>query len=79
MVRGGNVFVFAALDGDTITDFQQGVDNIDLRGTDAKFSNLTFIGYIDRIEVILQDGTLTLTGLDPATVLTVDDFLFGGT
>ncbi|MBD0866339.1 MAG: hypothetical protein GDA36_12510, partial [Rhodobacteraceae bacterium] len=42
-------FVFAAFDGDSITDFQDGVDRIDLRDTAATFANLT----------IATDGTDT--------------------
>ncbi|MBD0864842.1 MAG: hypothetical protein GDA36_04125 [Rhodobacteraceae bacterium] len=30
---GGDVFVFAGFDGDSITDFQDGTDRIDLHGT----------------------------------------------
>jgi len=39
--------VFAALDGDSIIDFQDGVDFIDLRGTDAVLADL----------IIATDGT----------------------
>ena len=75
---GADVFVFAGFDGDVITDFRDGVDRIDLRGTDATFADLAIARDGADTTVTLQDGMLTLTGVDDA-LLTVDDFLFGGT
>ncbi|MBD0865195.1 MAG: hypothetical protein GDA36_06070, partial [Rhodobacteraceae bacterium] len=68
-----------AFDGDSITDFQDGVDRIDLRGTDATFADLIIATDGTDTTVTLQNGTLTLTGLADTSILTVDDFLFGGT
>ncbi|MBD0864884.1 MAG: hypothetical protein GDA36_04375, partial [Rhodobacteraceae bacterium] len=75
---GADLFVFAAFDGDRITDFQDGRDRIDLRGTDATFANLTIADSAADVTVTWDGGTLTLTGVDHA-LLTEDDFLFGGT
>ena len=54
------MFVFTAFDGDSITDFQDGVDFIDLRGTDAVLADLIIATDGTGISVTLQDGTLTL-------------------
>ena len=76
---GADVFVFAAFDGDTITDFQDGTDRIELRGTAATFADLTITTDGSNTTVTLQDSTLTLAGLTNTSILTVDDFLFIGT
>jgi len=40
LTGGVDVFVFAAFDGDSITDFQDGTDRIELRNRDAIFADL---------------------------------------
>ena len=56
---GADVFVFAGFDGDSITDFQDGVDHIDLRGTDATFADLTIADSAADVTVTWNGGTLT--------------------
>ena len=80
MLTGGadaDVFVFAAFDGDTITDFEDGTDMLRITAANTGFADLTIADSSGDATVTLAGGTLTLTGVDH-TLLTVDDFLFVG-
>jgi len=71
---GRDVFVFRAFEGDTITDFEDGMDLIRIR--DGGFGDLAISGSNGAVVVTRDGGTLTLTGVE-LTDLTADDFLFG--
>lgn len=77
---GADTFVFASLSGeDTITDFQNGKDHIDLTGYSGidDFGDISSIGTVQGDTVITLSGgdTITLEDIKAATI-TADDFLF---
>ena len=75
---GVDVFIFeGAFGNDTITDFEDGIDLLDLEGTGLSFTDLS-ISASDS-DTLIEDGlgnSITLTGID-SSLITVDDFFFG--
>lgn len=77
---GADTFVFARQSGDdTITDFQNGKDHIDLTG----YSGIDDFGDIASIKTVQGDAVITLSGGDTITLedikaatITANDFLF---
>ena len=71
-----DTFVFG--DGDTVTDFQDGSDQIDINdfghiNADNFETNVTIRQSADDVEVQIGDAVLTLTGVSAADI-TADDF-----
>jgi hypothetical protein len=77
---GSDRFVFIGIWGmDTITDFEDGGDVIDLSQTSLNYDDLLPHEQLGS-DTVVSDGagnTITLTGIT-ATEITEDDFLFGG-
>ncbi|MCK5425092.1 MAG: hypothetical protein KAI89_06950, partial [Emcibacter sp.] len=76
--NGDDVFVFDGIWGDdTVGDFTDGSDLIDLSDTDLTFSDLSIAQ--DGTDTVIDDGsgnTITLTDIT-ATDITTDDFIWG--
>jgi Ca2+-binding RTX toxin-like protein len=76
---GADVFVFDDADGaDTITDFANGSDNVDLTavaGVD-EFSDLTVIDNGATVTVNYGTGTFTLANIGNAGLIDASDFIF---
>ena len=80
ILRGGmgnDLFVYSTGNGnDTIEDFQNGLDKIDVSGTGiTSFSNLTITATAGNVIIGVADGTITLTGVTIGIVDT-GDFIF---
>lgn len=75
---GDDVFVFdAAWGDDTVTDFEDGSDTLDLSDTSLTFADLTVTqSGSDTIVADADGNSITLTGLT-STDITADDFIFG--
>ncbi|WP_299969309.1 calcium-binding protein [uncultured Roseobacter sp.] len=74
---GADVFIFELKDGsDTITDFEDGIDQIRLSGTGLSFTDLTIIGQSgDAMISFGTDNVIVVTNIDH-TILTEADFQF---
>ena len=74
---GNDLFVYSTGNGnDTIEDFQNGLDKIDVSGTGiTSFSNLTITATAGNVIIGVADGTITLTGVTIGIVHT-SDFIF---
>jgi len=74
---GADIFVFGASDGiDTVEDFVQGRDVVDLSGAGVSFADLEITGAFDALITLSDGNTVTLLGV-PGDSLTEADFVFG--
>lgn len=73
---GTDVFVFAPQGGrDRVTDFEDGVDHIDLRAFSTSFAQLAITDLGSDLRIIVGTTTVMLTAVD-ATEISRADFLF---
>ncbi|GFE49041.1 hypothetical protein So717_07940 [Roseobacter cerasinus] len=74
---GADVFVFETGTGsDTITDFEDGIDQIQISGTALTFADLTITAQGgDAVVAFGADNQITVSNIDP-TLLTETDFIF---
>jgi len=75
---GRDIFAFSRGDGfDRITDFEAGVDRIDLRGTDVDdFNDFQVVEDNGTVFIFIDELTsIELTGVDNVSDITVDDFI----